>query len=640
MDRPKNIIEESLACLEVSEQQKPSEWVRHRILSGYAAEPGSFRIERAPYQKDWLDSLLEGKDISFMTSAQVGKTETYTSMIGYLVDTATTPTPIMVIVPTLKMAEKFAKDRILPMFRDTPKLQPYLDLTNKNPDNTMLHKKFTGRDVTLDIVGSNSPASLASQTIRVLICDEVDKYPVLETGDAIALAEKRLQTFRNSIKILIGTPTTKGRSRIEASYLKSDQRQYFVPCPECGHEQTLVIERLVFIDNEAHYLCESCSHKIPEHHKSWMLQSGKWIAKFPKRSSTTIGFHINELYSPWSSWTVILNEKLRREGNEALLKPFYNEVLGLPYDDIETEVPAYNEFLDTRIDANDPSLMNKIVRITAACDVQKDRLEILIVGWYRRICTILDRRIIPGNPADFDDKCWDDLSELYKLRWEHPHRKQISICCIGIDSGDGNTTNSVYKWARRQDIRKVMIIKGMGLDKKLDSELGYPSDIEVNIQGKRKRLTHKIWPVNTHMLKQLIYTTLATQKEDSDSRFIFTSICDEEFFKQLTSEVLVKNTNEQGETKHSWKKIYKHNHILDMMVYNYAIYYRIDGHKIPNKHWDWLLKAGDIKRREEESRAIIEHNRRSREISRQRYGDRNFDEDDDPVLERLKRMFR
>jgi phage terminase large subunit GpA-like protein len=160
-----------------------------------------------------------------------------------------------------------------------------------------------------------------------------------------------------------------------------------------------------------------------------------------------------------------------------------------------------------------------------------------------------------------------------------------------------------------------MVVKGMGPDKNLEAEIGYPSDIEIRQNGQRFRVCHKLWPVNTHMLKQLIYATLSTNTNNQTDRFIFTDICDEEFFKQLTSETFLKHTDDKGETKPIWKQTYKHNHVLDMMVYNYAVYYRYNLHLKKDSDWEWLLKAGDIIR----EKKIREMYRKSNELAALRH---------------------
>lgn len=64
------------------------------------------------------------KKVVIMSAAQVGKTDAMVlNPIGYYVHYD--PSPIMVIQPTIDMAEKFSKEKLSPMLRDTPVLAPY-----------------------------------------------------------------------------------------------------------------------------------------------------------------------------------------------------------------------------------------------------------------------------------------------------------------------------------------------------------------------------------------------------------------------------------------------------------------------------------------------------------------------------------
>ncbi len=57
----------------------------------------------------------------------------------------------------------------------------------------------------------------------------------------MSLAIQRTAEFAHNKKIVMAsTPTIKGISRIELAWRESDQRDYFVPCPRCGHFQVLV----------------------------------------------------------------------------------------------------------------------------------------------------------------------------------------------------------------------------------------------------------------------------------------------------------------------------------------------------------------------------------------------------------------
>ena len=125
-----------------------------------------------------------------------------------------------------------------------------------------------GRFRHLTIVGANAPSGLASRPIRLLLCDEVDRYPFSAgaEGDPVNLAKKRTVTFWNRKIVLVSTPTNKGASRIEAAFEESDQRRYWVPCPACGAEQLLTWGQVKWDKDEngshrpetARYHCADC----------------------------------------------------------------------------------------------------------------------------------------------------------------------------------------------------------------------------------------------------------------------------------------------------------------------------------------------------------------------------------------------
>ena len=114
-----------------------SEWAdRYRKLSSEsAAEPGQWNTDRAPYQRDIMDSINDPmvEDIVIMSSAQVGKTEIILNIIGFYIDYD--PAPILVVQPTVTpMAQDFSKDRLATMIRDTPVLTGKVrDVKSRSP---------------------------------------------------------------------------------------------------------------------------------------------------------------------------------------------------------------------------------------------------------------------------------------------------------------------------------------------------------------------------------------------------------------------------------------------------------------------------------------------------------------------------
>lgn len=157
-----------------------SQWAdEYRKLSPEASsEPGRWVTDRAPYQKGMMDAVNEVGvgEVVFMTSSQIGKTEILNNILGYFVHQD--PAPVLFIQPTLDMAETWSKDRLAPMIRDTEVLSAlFKDPKSRDSNNTLLHKKFAGGHITM--AGANSPSSLASRPIRIVLldgrcCTEID----------------------------------------------------------------------------------------------------------------------------------------------------------------------------------------------------------------------------------------------------------------------------------------------------------------------------------------------------------------------------------------------------------------------------------------------------------------------------------
>ena len=89
-----------------------SQWADkfRRLSAGSSAEPGRWKTAKAPYQKEIMDAITDItiKKVVIMSAAQVGKTDAMVlNPIGYYVHYD--PSPIMVIQPTIDMAEKFFK---------------------------------------------------------------------------------------------------------------------------------------------------------------------------------------------------------------------------------------------------------------------------------------------------------------------------------------------------------------------------------------------------------------------------------------------------------------------------------------------------------------------------------------------------
>ena len=188
-----------------------------------------------------MDAITDPQieSVVVMSAAQVGKSEVLLNTLFYFC--AVDPGPILLLQPTVEMAQAFSRTRIQPTIKITPSLSAiFPDAKTRDSGNTILHKEGAGW--TLDIAGSNSPASLSSRPVRILLLDEVDRMPTSagSEGDPVSLARKRTSTFGSRKIVMVSTPTVKGESRIAQAFEESDRRKFWVPCPECKQSQILV----------------------------------------------------------------------------------------------------------------------------------------------------------------------------------------------------------------------------------------------------------------------------------------------------------------------------------------------------------------------------------------------------------------
>ena len=533
---------------------KISEWAdKYRKLSPESsAEAGAWNTSRSPYQKEIMDVFNEPniQRIVVMSSSQVGKTEIILNTIAYYVDQD--PSPMMIVQPTLQMGQAFSKDRLSAMIRDTEKIREcFKEARTRDSGNTVLHKKFPSGHLT--IVGSNSASGLASRPIRVLLLDEVDRYDASAgtEGDPTELAIARTKTFFNRKIYMCSTPTVKGLSRIESAFLESDQRYYYVPCPECDHKQKLVWKNVIWEEDKpetARYACENCGSLIDESKKQWMLKHGEWIASAPTHN--TAGFHISELYSVWSTWGEMATAFLEAKKQPETLKTFINTALGETWEE-QGDSLEHETLLQRRLNYDYTNLPEDILVLTAGIDTQKDRLEIQTCGWGKSYeCWVVDYKIFWGDPNA--PNVWQELDNYLKQRFRTESGRVLPISCTCIDSG-GHHTNQVYHFTKPRQGRRIFAIKGA-------SQAGKPIANRPSFVGKNKAV---LYPVGTDTAKEAIFARLAADAEMSTIHFPVD--LDEEYFKQLTAEKRI-TKYVRGKPTMAWKQIRDRNEALDLSL--------------------------------------------------------------------------
>ena len=445
-----------------------SQWAdKYRVLSSESsAEPGRWHTDKAPYQRAIMDAIGDPhvREVVVMSAAQIGKTDAFIlNVLAYYMDYA--PAPIMCMQPTLDMGQTLSKDRISPMLRDTPRLKGLVDVKSRFAGNTVMKKNFIGGHIT--IVGANSPSSLASRPIKVLLADEIDRYPKSAgtEGDPLNLAKKRQTTFWDCKTVMVSTPTIKGDSRIEDAFNLSTQEEWNIPCPECGAYQPLVWENVKFdpdnLEKGIDYVCRECGCVANEYR--WKAQEikGKYVAANP--GAATRGFHLNTLASTFVGWDEVVRKFLEAKealdhGNPEEMKVWVNTELGQTWE--ERGIQLEDTELYNRREIYPAEVPDDVLFLTAGVDVQDDRFEVEVVGWGEGAeCWGIRYQKIFGDMLS--DQVWQDLDDFLLRSWRKADGTEYTLLATCIDSG-GHHTDEVYRFAKDRLNRRIFAIKGMG----------------------------------------------------------------------------------------------------------------------------------------------------------------------------------
>jgi phage terminase large subunit GpA-like protein len=522
-------------------------------------------------------------------------------VIGYFIDHD--PCPILMLQPTVEMGEVWSKDRLTPMLRDNPKLRGLVrDARSRDANNTILHKSFPGGH--LSIVGTNAPAGLAMRPIRVLLCDEVDRYPASagKEGDPINLAEKRTESFWDAVKIYTSTPTIKGASRIETLFRGgkdrdgketpgTDQNYFFVPCPKCGEFQTLKPGQIKWpkgpngehLTTEAYYECENaaCAARWTNEQREAAIWKGEWRATAPFRGRR--GYHLNGVYCLFKAQRGFQNRlhqmaelflKASSEGKEAL-KTYRNTFEAETYEE-DGEQPDAMPLME-RCEGYGPVLPAGVLVLTAGADVHPNRVELTIYGWGAgEECWVIEATTIMGNLDREEIKTAVD-QWLLEREWQHAGGSKLRVVRSFMDSG--NNTAAVYDFVKKRHVRGVYAVKGSATP-------GSPLVGKRCEWGKRKVTGFLI---GTDTAKGMIYERLKIPAPGP--RYVHFPLgfgVTEEFFLQLTAEKLTTEFR-NGFPRRVWIQTRDRNEELDKFVYGLAAVKEL------NPNWAALAKNLGVK---------------------------------------------
>jgi len=565
-----------------------SQWAeRHRWLRSGTNAPGRWNTALTPYLREIMDALSEHSPVRavvFKKSSGVGGSEVMMNWIGYVMHHLRNK-DLLVVMPTLELRDRSLNPRMNKMIAETDVLAGLVSTSRRDKSNRADVVEY-GAHARIIRSGANSADSLRSDHIPYVITDEVSAFPwdIGGEGDPMTLIENRQRTYSRAKSYFVSTPTLAGRCRVSLLFSRSDQRRYFVPCPHCGTRQPLEFDRTgkaahglkwrttPTVDAatgevlraqvlSAWYVCKHCAAEIAETHKPDMLAQGVWIAAAPHIKRMR-GYQLNALYAPVGlglSWRDVAQKWLDSQGDTAEMKAFVNTYLGETWEEQGDGIEAVA--LLSRLEDYDPHSMTAPPPwrlITAGVDVQKNRLEVSIVGWgEKEEAWLLDHLILPGDTTQ--PEVWQELAASLREA-----RVQLAVVDSGYNASSVYAFCAAHRWA----------VPGKGMAGTARPLIEDERRRAARLRRRIKR-QHVVEPIGVDQGKALIYARLKLEpKTDGQPcagfiHFPRTPAFDDEYFAQLAAEKLV--TRLRGSRPFSeWVQTRARNEALDCLVYALA----------------------------------------------------------------------
>ena len=580
----KNLVSVSAAIasnLIPSKAQATADWGQEffRLPAEGADKPGPYNLQYAPYLFGIFAALDDPKvsEVYTMKAAQVGWTFGLIVYLGKKIDTE--PCPIVVMFPKADSARQFNDEKFEPSIRATPRLSRLIDVSKtRSKDNRALFKKFPSGF--LKLVGSKSISDVKSTPAKLVIVEEPDDATsnLKDQGNTIALLWERTKRIRNSKRVLGGTPSVKGLSKVEEHLLRSDQRVLPITCHDCGDDHVLDWENVSWLQSEvteheiygfnlpdtATYVCSTCGSAWDDYQRKQnirntvnaAIEAGDpncgWVATAEFHGAA--GFkELSELYSclPGAGVKELVRDYLSAEhkasnGDETDKVVFVNSKLGRPYE-YEDDNASAEEIRERALDYPELVIPRGGLMVTVGIDIQHDRLAIVMRAWGRgeESWLVLWKEVSASvGCSDKNDPVWREVEQLVYGGIKHESGGTLYASAVSLDTSDGNTNDAAYHWVRRMTKKypKVLTMAIKGSSAQTDPEIFVTPKLKsidhVNPKKQTKADKHglKVFIVGTNKAKDLMASRLKLQGVGSGRFHIYKNVR-ADYPDQMTGEV-------------------------------------------------------------------------------------------------------
>jgi phage terminase large subunit GpA-like protein len=318
-----------------------------------------------------------------MWPTQVGKSVLTQLVVGYYAKEV--PSEIIYATSNQDQAKKAITRRIEPILKVIG-VQFRTQTENRGSRRTgdvTFSKEFDGGN--LDIGTAGSAAFLASETKRIGIGDELDRWEknLGTEGSPWSQLYTRLKVWRSEKKALgVSSPKNEDDSKIFELFLTGDQNEWFMPCPLCGEHQILTVSENIeyglkwdtkldnVIKKSVVYVCKYCAKSFKEIHKHEMLQGAEWRAQGVANSDLIRSYHMTSLNSKYQDWLEVASLFEAARDNIDKNKEFQNQEMGLPFRHVGSR-PKAEKVIENQGTYRAGTVPDGVIYITSGIDVQR-----------------------------------------------------------------------------------------------------------------------------------------------------------------------------------------------------------------------------------------------------------------------------
>lgn len=343
-------------------------------------------------------SLYHVRQAVLKAGVQTGKTTAIHILLAREADYSNGNDSALVVMADEKSVKKLSGNRLIHLFTDSPGLR---QLISSNPDDTTIYSIKLNNNFRIDIGWATSEVSVSSEAYRILVLDEIAKYP--KNGN-IADMKGRTNTYQETCKRwILSSPDMEG-SPIDTEFNASDVIfDYYPICPYCGESQIMTFDRFhwpgkdegnakpgqIRLKKLARYHCKDCGMPWDDNdrdlavlaamkegeYKGWKPR-GEQVERFMSASC-----HYPSWISPLMSLSEVVAQWLEVQGVPEMVKKWHNLIAGDSYKEEIIERVSENilKLRDDRPEGLIPSV--PIAAVTAVFDMQKRGFWYSIRAW-------------------------------------------------------------------------------------------------------------------------------------------------------------------------------------------------------------------------------------------------------------------